>query len=48
MPDGSPYFKDTKSIEQMYNNIELLFRHIKQLGYNGISLYDYAKNEKKK
>lgn len=47
MPGGSPYFKDSKSIEQMYNNIELLFRHIKQLGYNGISLYDYAKNWKK-
>lgn len=47
MPGGSPYFKDSKSIEQLYNDIEILFRHIKKLGYNGIGLYDYAKNKKK-
>lgn len=47
MPGGSPYFKDTESIEQMYKNIEHLFRYIKQLGYNGISLYDYAKGTQK-
>jgi hypothetical protein len=47
MPGGSPYFKDSKSIEQMYNTIEALFHYIKGLGYSGISLYDYASSKKK-
>lgn len=41
MPGGSPNFKDKMDIEKLYGLIELLFKHIYDLGYEGITLRDY-------
>ncbi len=43
MPGGSPYFKSEQDIESLYINIEKLFKYIKSLGYQGITLRDYYK-----
>ena len=40
MPGGSPTFKDAKSIEQLYKDLEVLFRNIAR-DYKGITLRDY-------
>lgn len=45
MPGGSPYFKDERSIEKMYADMEALFAYIRSLGYEGITLTDYYKKE---
>lgn len=43
MPGGSPNFKDDKSIDKMYENIEKIFKFIKSMGYIGITLKEYYK-----
>lgn len=41
MPGGSPYFRDSKSIEGLYTILVALFNYIRNLGYLGITLKDY-------
>lgn len=41
MPGGSPYFADEKSIEQMYSDLERLFKCAKLLGYEGATFREY-------
>ena len=41
MPGGSPNFKDEKSIEDLYNETEKLFKYAKSKGYIGITLREY-------
>jgi hypothetical protein len=41
MPGGSPYFKDEKSINQLYIDLEELFAYVKDLGFEGITLDGY-------
>lgn len=43
MPGGSPSFPDNKSIEELYNCIEEIFKYAKQCGYVGCKLSDYKK-----
>lgn len=43
MPGGSPYFKDNNSIEKLYSKMNEVFSYAQQLGYVGITLYDYYK-----
>jgi hypothetical protein len=43
MPGGSPTFKNTKSIENLYNHLELLFSIISK-DFRGITLNDYYFN----
>lgn len=43
MPEGSPTFKDSDSIEKLYNDLDKLFDYLKQKGFVGISLSNYAK-----
>lgn len=46
MPGGSPYFKDGKSIERMYNIIDRLFKYAYEKGYRGSTLNDYYNKRK--
>ena len=41
MPNGSPYFKDEKSIERLYQTLEELFSYVSNEGYEGITMVDY-------
>ena len=41
MPGGSPYFKDERSINQLYIDLEELFTYVKHLGFEGITLNEY-------
>lgn len=46
MPGGNPTFKNEKDIEWLYDRLEELFGLIKELGYEGKSLKDYANEYK--
>ena len=41
MPGGSPYFKNDKEIENLYEDMELLFSKIVLMGYKGLTLKEY-------
>lgn len=41
MPGGSPNFKDEKSINDLYDEIEKVFKYAKNKGYEGITLREY-------
>lgn len=41
MPNGSPYFKDDKSIERLYQTLEEVFSYVSSMGYVGITMVDY-------
>lgn len=41
MPSGSPYFPDDKSINDLYNSMDELFRYAVSLGYEGCTLQEY-------
>lgn len=41
MPGGSPYFPDTDSVERLYSTMEIVFDYVKQLGYLGVTLFEY-------
>lgn len=41
MPGGSPYFKDNEAIERLYFDMEMLFKYVKERGYEGITLKEY-------
>ena len=43
MPAGSPNFKDEESIKLLYQIIDNIFKYSSRLGYEGISLRDFAK-----
>ena len=43
MAGGSPYFKTDKSIESLYVNLENFFAYVKKMGYEGVTLQEYAK-----
>lgn len=43
MPGGSPTFKNKASIERLYRHMEIVFSRIEELGYEGITLSDYAR-----
>lgn len=49
MPGGSPYFKTSEDIEQLYKTMEKVFAYAKTLGYEGVTLHNYyrMKNESK-
>ena len=42
MPGGSPMFKNKGQIELLYRDLDQLFSYIKQKGYRGICLSDFA------
>lgn len=42
MPNGSPYFETEADIEHMYASMECIFKHAKELGYEGITLEKFA------
>lgn len=42
MPAGSPYFKDDKAIEGLYQSIEKVFAYVKSLGYAGVTMAEYC------
>lgn len=46
MPNGSPYFKDSSSIENLYKTLEEVFTYVRNLGYEGITMVDYSKKVK--
>lgn len=41
MPGGSPYFPDERSIENLYNHLEILFQAIAEAGFAGMTLAEY-------
>ena len=41
MPGGSPYYKDEKAIENLYQDMEKVFSTAKQLGFKGATLEEY-------
>ena len=41
MPGGSPYFKTKSYIENLFNQIESIFKYVTTLGYQGITLKEY-------
>lgn len=43
MPGGSPYFRDDKAIDKMYQSVERIFSYVCKKGYTGISLEEYAR-----
>lgn len=47
MPGGSPTFKGKAEIEKLYKDLDILFQAIKQYGFHGIGISDYAKRVKK-
>ena len=47
MPGGSPYFPDSKSVEQLYKTMDYIFSYAHDLGYRGITLKDYYKTRVK-
>lgn len=48
MPNGSPYFKDDKSIERLYQTLEEVFSYVSSMGYVGITMVDYYNRVEKK
>ena len=46
MAGGSPYFKTESAINELYQDIKLLFSYVASIGYEGITLTDYDKNKK--
>lgn len=48
MPNGSPYFKDEKAIEELYSSIDKVFEYVRQLGYEGITMAQYCETYKNK
>ena len=42
MPGGSPYFRNEQSIEKLYQTLDATFRYAKSLGFEGITLKEYA------
>lgn len=47
MPNGSPYFKDEKDIENLYLSIERVFTYAKSIGYKGVTMNEYCRIYKK-
>lgn len=47
MPGGSPYFKEEKDIEKLYDSMKELFIYAIKKGYKGITLKDYYNIKKK-
>lgn len=49
MPGGSPWFNNSGKIEQLYSNIIGIFDYARALGFEGMSLKEYAEylNEQK-
>ena len=45
MPGGSPSFTDEESIEQLYNNLDILFKHISN-NYSGCTFKEYYEKNK--
>ena len=43
MPGGSPRFPNKESIEQLYKELEIVFRYAKDKGFVGTTLKDYYK-----
>lgn len=41
MPGGSPYFKTTQAVEELFLTIEKVFSLVKSKGYVGSTLYEY-------
>lgn len=41
LESASPYFKDNKDIENLYSNLEELFKYVSRMGYKGKTLIDY-------
>jgi len=41
MPGGSPYFKDTEAIEQLYQTMDELFVYAREKGFVGCTLKEY-------
>lgn len=46
MPGGSPTFRVKGQIEKLYEDLDILFYEIKQSGFQGIGISDYAKKYK--
>ncbi len=41
MPNGSPYFKDDKAIENLYETMDKVFTYVKNKRYTGVTLKEY-------
>ena len=45
MPGGSPYFKDEKSVEDLFKTMESVFKEATRMGFIGVTLDKYAKSK---
>lgn len=48
MPKGSPYFRSEEQIKQLYELLRWYFEYIASMGYNGVGLSDFARENKEK